>query len=345
MTTIADFRSDTVTKPSTKMKEAMFSAPLGDDGFHDDPSILKLESMACEITGKEAAVFTPSGTMANQMAIAVHTSPGDEILIEERGHISWFEGGGASANSMVQIRTYELENMKLSSAMAERTLRLPIIDCPAMKLLCVENTLNFYGGVVWELENLLELKEWAHSHSIAVHLDGARLFNAAVASGNSVNEIASAADSLMFCLSKGLGAPVGSVLVGSKNFIEQARRVRKRLGGQMRQGGILAAAGIWALENNVERLKDDHSLAKMIQVLIEDEVPQLTLSQDRVDTNILFYTVPSGLNAETLAEDLEKDGVLICPFSDTLFRVVTHLDVTQDHGHRLVEALKARISR
>jgi threonine aldolase len=340
MTQIADFRSDTVTRPSVAMKEAMFSAPLGDDGFGDDPSIIELERLAAEITGKESALFIPSGTMANQIAVAVHTSPGNEILIEERGHISWFEGGGVATNSFVQIRTYLLDKLRLSPKQAQATLRLPIIDCPEMKLLCVENTLNFYGGLVWPLDNLLELKEWAHSKGIAVHLDGARLFNAAIASGDSVFDIAKAADSLMFCLSKGLGAPIGSVLAGSFEFIEKSRRVRKRLGGQMRQAGILAAAGIWALHNNVERLADDHKLAAFIAEKIAKEVPSLTLAQDRVDTNILFYTVPEGVNANDIALELEKEGVLFCPFSDSLLRIVTHLDVTMEDGERLVSLLK-----
>ncbi len=343
MHSVADFRSDTITRPSVKMKEAMFSAPLGDDGFHDDPSIMELEALACELTGKEAAVFTPSGTMANQIAIAVHTSPGDEILVEERGHIAWFEGGGAATNSLVQIRTYELENLTLSPRRAEKSLRLDIIDCPRMKLLCVENTLNFYGGALWDLDNLLELKDWAHSHTLAVHLDGARIFNASVASKKSVKEIATAADSLMFCLSKGLGAPVGSVLAGTKTFIDKARRVRKRLGGQMRQGGLLAAGGTWALKNNVARLSNDHELAKDIAQMVAQEVPALTLAQDRVDTNILFFSVPKGENANILAQKLEQDNVRVCPFSEGLFRVVTHLDVIPAHGRMLVDALKKRL--
>jgi len=339
MTKKSDFRSDTITKPSPAMKEAMFSAPLGDDGFRDDPSVLKLEEMAAQITGKEAALFTPSGTMANQIAVAVHTSPGDEVLIEERGHISWFEGGGAATNAFVQIRTYLLDKLSFPVEKAQAALRMPIVDCPQMKLLCVENTLNFYGGAIWPLENLLELKEWAHSQDMTVHLDGARVFNAAVSSGKSVAEISSSCDSLMFCLSKGLGAPVGSLLAGSKEFIAKALRVRKRLGGQMRQAGILAGAGIYALEHNVERLDDDHKLAKFIVSELEVKVPSLVLAQDRVDTNIVFYTMPDGINANELVSQLEKDGVYISAFSDSLVRIVTHLDVEMEDGEALVNSI------
>ena len=336
----ADFRSDTVTQPSEKMRQTMAKAIVGDDGFGDDPTVKDLERLAAEKTGKEAALFCPTGTMANQIALCAHTNPGDEILVEENGHIAWFEGGGAALNALVQIRTYHLENRRLAPEKAEGLLRLPIIDCPTMRLLCLENTLNMYGGAVWPLENLQELQKWAHQHEIRVHLDGARLFNAACAAKVDAKTIADCADSAMFCLSKGLGAPIGSMLVGSEEFILKARRVRKRLGGQMRQVGILAAAGILALNEGVTRLRDDHLLAAHIAKEIAQEVPKLKLTHD-VETNILIYKLPEGIDPNDLAADLAKEEVLVCPFPGGAVRIVTHLGVGEEDAERLLSALRA----
>ena len=336
----ADFRSDTVTHPSKKMRQTIADAIVGDDGFGDDPTVKELEKLAADKTGKAAALFCPTGTMANQIAICAHTNPGDEILVDDQGHIAWFEGGGAALNAFVQIRTYHLENYRLDPMKAEKLLRLPIIDCPTMKVLCVENTLNMYGGIVWPLENLQELQKWAHSHGMVVHLDGARLFNAARAAGVEAKTIVDTVDSAMFCLSKGLGAPIGSMLVGSEEFILKARRVRKRLGGQMRQVGILASAGILALTEGVARLQEDHDLASSIAQRIAKEVPTLQPTHE-VQTNILIYKMPKEKDPNDLAAQLAKEDVLVCPFPGNSVRIVTHLDVGEEEADRLLSTLKA----
>lgn len=343
MNRVSDFRSDTVTRPSEEMRRAIAAAPVGDDGFSDDPTVKELEGLASEITGKEAALFVPTGTMGNQIAVAAHTNPGDEILVEDMGHIAWFEGGGAALNSFVQIRTYQLEDRRLEPERAERLLRLPIMDCPPMKLLCVENTLNMYGGVTWPVENLRELKTWAQGKGLGVHLDGARLFNAACADELSVEVIANCADSVMFCLSKGLGAPIGSLLLGTREFIEKSKRVRKRLGGQMRQVGILAAAGLHALEHGVERLSEDHSLARHIAHEIQEEIGVLRLKHE-VQSNILIFEVPDEIEAQELCSRLSKDNVLICPFPGQAIRIVTHRDVGEEDASRLIYSLKKSLA-
>ncbi len=335
----ADFRSDTVTQPSPKMRQVIADAIVGDDGFGDDPTVKELEKLAADKLGKEAALFCPTGTMANQIAICAHTNPGDEIMVEENGHIAWFEGGGAALNAFVQIRTYHLENKRLAPEKAEELLRLPIIDCPTMKVLCVENTLNMFGGAVWPLENLQELRKWAKGHDFRIHLDGARLFNAAIASGVEAKTIADTADSAMFCLSKGLGAPIGSMLVGSEEFILKSRRVRKRLGGQMRQVGILASAGLLALNEGVERLAEDHKLAATIAKRIETEVPALQPTHT-VETNILIYKLTEDKDPAHLAEELAKENILVCPFPGRALRIVTHRDVGEEEADRLLSAMQ-----
>lgn len=335
---ISDFRSDTVTRPSPAMRQAMADAVVGDDGFGDDPTVLKLEGLAAEMTGKEAALFTPSGCMANQIALCVHGGAGDEALCEESSHIPWFEGAGAAVNARMQIRSYRLEEGILSPERAEGLLRMPIIDCPRTRVLCVENTFNLRGGVIWPLENLRELKVWAEGKGIAVHLDGARLFNAAVASGDSAAEIAACADSVMFCLSKGLGAPVGSMLCATKDFVAEARRWRKRLGGQLRQVGVLAAAGLIALQEGVDRLKDDHALIRKIADGLRD-LPGLRIAQDSVDTNILLLGLPPEREADDVVKALAEEKVWLCPFSENRIRVVSHLDVGPADADRLIEAM------
>ena len=339
MPTRSDFRSDTVTRPTMAMREAMMAAELGDDGFGDDPTVTELQRRAAEILGKEASLFCPSGTMANQIAICAHTNSGDEILVEDKGHIAWFEGGGAAYNGRVQIRTYSLRNRRLSPPDAQSLLRLDIIDCPVLRLLCVENTLNMHGGVVWPQDNLDELARWAHERDIAVHLDGARLFNAATATGLSPARLSAGVDSIMVCLSKGLGAPIGSLLVGTEEFIHRARRIRKRLGGQMRQVGILAAAGLFALKTGIERLHEDHALASRIATDIIERVPSMTLAQEQVETNIILLHPPNGCKPEELVSHLEARGVLITAFPGNLVRIVTHQDVGQRDADRLIESL------
>nr|HDM58891.1 aminotransferase class I/II-fold pyridoxal phosphate-dependent enzyme [Bacillota bacterium] len=285
---ISDFRSDTVTKPTPKMRQAMASAVVGDDVLGDDPTVQALEAKAAEMLGLEAALFVPSGTMGNEIAVNVWTNPGDEIILESRSHIYLYEAGGPARISGVQVCPIETTD----GAMPIEAVRASIRDssdphCPTTSLICVENTHNMHGGRVLPIDYLRSLRELSLKQQIPIHLDGARLFNAVHASGISAREYAALADSVMFCLSKGLGAPIGSMLVGSAEFIERARRVRKVLGGGMRQVGVIAAPGIIALEEMVDRLHIDNENAKRLAQGIAG-LPGVVLNPNTVDTNIVL---------------------------------------------------------
>ncbi len=322
---IIDLRSDTVTLPSDEMRRAMAEAPVGDDVFGEDPTIRRLEAMAAERTGKEAALFVPSGTMSNLVAIMAHCGRGDEAIVGSESHILHYEVAGAAGVAGVQLRTVTNDARgRIDPADAESTIRGENVHTPTTTLLCLENTHNRRSGAAIPADDIEELAAVAHRHGVRVHIDGARIFNAAAALGASVAEIVAPADSIGFCLSKGLGAPVGSVLCGSGEFIARARKMRKMVGGGMRHGGIIAAAGVYALEHMVERLADDHANAKLLARGLA-ELPMVDLDADTIDTNIVIF----GVRGDWLgfARSMKQAGVLSTITAPGRLRMVTHYGI------------------
>ncbi len=336
-----DLRSDTVTRPTAAMRAAMAAAEVGDDVYGEDPTINRLQERAAGIFEKEAALFVPSGTMGNQIAVKVHTRPGQEIVIEERGHILNYELGASAIIAGVTIRpvrSADGSGILTWPEVAEVLSTDGIYDHTQTGLLCLENTHNLAGGTVMSAEHCAELCDNAHSAGIAVHMDGARIFNAAVASGSSVAELTRHCDSVQFCLSKGLGAPVGSVLVGSKEFIEEARIWRKRFGGGMRQAGIIAAAGLIALEESPKRLHEDHENAKRLAEGIA-QIPGIAIDVAGVETNIVIFDVAcTGRSSADIVADLRERGILSIGFG-TKIRFVTHCDVSAEDITKSIVAL------
>lgn len=329
-----DLRSDTVTRPSAAMRQAMAQAEVGDDVYGEDPTVNRLEAMTAERLGKEAAIFVPSGTMSNLIALLSHCGRGDEYIAGQYSHLYRWEGGGGAIFGGIQPQPIEFEqDGTLDLDKVSRAVKPADYHHATTKLLCLENT---QAGRVLPLDYLDRALQCARSHGLALHLDGARVFNAAVALGVPVGEIASRFDSVSVCLSKGLGAPVGSVLCGRSEFIGEARRWRKVAGGGMRQAGILAAAGIYALENNVERLAQDHENAELLASGLA-HVEELLVTQPR--TNILFVTPPADSIA-ALRESLAAEGITIGTGRDGCIRLVIHLDVTAEDVERTVVAFK-----
>ena len=300
-----DLRSDTVTKPSTQMRQAMANAEVGDDVFGDDPTVNLLQEKVADMLGKETSLFVPSGTMANLIAILTHTNPGDEVIMEKESHTFNYELGGAAALAGVQINPLIGDRGILEKEQIEHAIRMPDVHIPQTKLVCLENTHNRGSGAIYPLEKIWLISELAKDKGLKMHLDGARLFNASVASGIEVSEYAKYFDSLMFCFSKGLGAPVGSILAGTKEFIEKAHRYRKMLGGGMRQIGILAAAALYALEHNIDRLAEDHRHAKMLANALA-KIKGFQINPDHVETNIVIFDVSnSGLTVDEAREFID----------------------------------------
>ena len=326
-----DLRSDTVTQPSNAMREAMAKAPVGDDVYGEDPTVSRLEAMAAEMLGKEAALFVPSGVMGNQLAIRLHTRPGDEVIVESTSHLIRYEGGSASSLSGVQLCCIPGVRGILEPNQIAGAIRPSDVHYPKTSLLCLEQTHNSGGGSVYPLTTIHQLVESARTHDMALHLDGARLFNAVTATGVSAADYARPFDSVSFCLSKGLGAPIGSMIVSDTDRVAQLRRLRKLYGGGMRQVGIIAAAGIYALEHNIDRLKDDHAHAKRLAELLQ-KISAVSVDPNEVETNIIIFRISENLKSTIeLIEACKKSGVLLNAVGDHAFRVVTHLDIsTQD---------------
>lgn len=335
---IVDLRSDTVTRPSQAMLQAMMAAPLGDDVLGDDPTVTALEQKSAEMFGMEAAMFVPSGTMGNQIAIACHTKRGDSILAEQEAHILYYEVGAPGVISQVVTFTLPSDKGAMDPSEVEKRLLTRSLHTPGTSLVCVENTHNRAGGTVIPMAHLAAYRQIADRKGVSLHLDGARVFNAAVAQGVPVREIAQHFDSVSFCLSKALGAPVGSVLVGSARLIEEARYWRKRLGGGMRQSGLLAACGLYALENNVDRLAEDHARARRLAEAIS-ELPGISVDMDRVQTNIVLA------NFDRPAVDwqhaLASRGIWALPFGEFQMRLVFHMDVDDEMTDRAIAAFKS----
>lgn len=328
-----DLRSDTVTKPTTAMLEAMLSAKVGDDVFGDDPSINSLEANTAAMFGKEAALFCPSGTMTNQIAIKVHTRQGDQVICEQGAHIYNYEGGGIAANSGASVKLLDGELGRITAEQVEEAINGDDPHLAKSTLVAIENTSNRGGGSCYDKDQVELIAQVCKLNGLKFHLDGARLFNALVANDEHPLVWGSHFDSISICLSKGLGAPVGSLLIGSKEFIHEARRVRKRFGGGMRQAGYLAAAGAYALENNIDRLAEDHARAKKIAEVLE--AANYIEEVFPVETNILIARLKVEHPVEEFLKTLEEQEILAVKFGPQTFRFVTHLDFDD----RMLESL------
>jgi len=320
------------------MRKAMAEAEVGDDVYHEDPTLIKLEERVAGMLGKEAALFVPSGTMANQTSLLALTRPGDEIIIERGSHLPNHEAGGLAALAGVQTYLIDGDRGIISAEQVEQAVRFPDVHFPPTTVVWVENTHNRGGGKVFPLEKLKEVRGAALSHDLSLHMDGARIFNACVASDIPVEEFAGQVDSLNFCFSKGLGAPVGSIVAGTKEFITRVHRYRKMLGGGMRQAGFLAAAALYALDNNIERLAEDHDNAKRLAEALGN-IKGIEVLNEPVETNLVFFDISAtGKNAlEVMAEARER-GVLINPEEFTIMRAVTHLDVSAEDIEKAIAA-------
>jgi threonine aldolase len=341
---VYDLRSDTVTRPSPEMKRAMMEAPLGDDVLGDDPTVQRLESMIAGMTGKEAALFFPSGTQANQTAVHLLTEPGTEVLIEKRAHIFNYEAGAPAMLSSVQLHPVETPDGIFRFADLEPLMRPVNEHFPQTRLLCLENTHNGHGGKVYPIDEMEGVAAWARERGLAIHLDGARLYNAVAASGVAAGRFAACADTVSICMSKGLGAPIGTCLMGDAETIGRARWVRKRLGGGMRQVGILAAAAIFALEHNIDRLTEDHAVANGIAEGLA-ELDGITVDPRVVESNIVLIDVEaSAISAAHLVEALGMRGVKILAIAPGTLRAVTHLDVPPDAADEVPRRFEAALA-
>jgi len=323
-----DLRSDTFTKPTAGMLSAMFNARVGDDVFKEDPTANALQEMMSDMFGMESALFCASGTMSNQIAIKCHTQPGDEVICDKLSHVYIYEGGGIAFNSGCQVKPVSGNLGRIKASQVREAINPIDIHKANSRLVSLENTANRGGGSCYEMADIQEIKQVCLENNLLLHLDGARLFNALIAKNESPKEYGAIFNSISVCLSKGLGAPVGSVLLGTKDFIEKARRVRKVFGGGMRQAGYLAAAGIYALENHIERLALDHRHAQQIVAALKEK--DFTGDMYPVETNIVIFEVKGKYTAQSLTEKLKENNILAMAISPTQIRMVLHLDVTEE---------------
>ena len=333
-----NYRSDTFTKPSPSMLDAMFHASVGDDVYGEDPTVNHLEAMIADMFEMESALFCASGTMTNQIAIKAHTIPGEEVICDKLSHVYIYEGGGIAFNSLCQVKTIEGDHGRIKAAQVEESINPIDIHKAPSRLVSLENTANRGGGSCYDFADILEIKEVCLKHDLKLHLDGARLFNAIVAKKENPKEYGKIFDSISICLSKGLGAPVGSLLLGNKNFINKARRIRKVFGGGMRQAGYLAAAGIYALENNIDRLHEDHLHAKQIAEALAKK--DFTGTFMPVETNIIIFEVVGKYNAQSLTDVFREKGIQVSKISATQIRIVLHLDITEEMVKKTIEVIE-----
>ncbi len=334
-----DLRSDTFTKPTPGMLDAMMAAEVGDDVFGEDPTINALEKKAANMFGLEAAIFCPSGTMTNQIAIRVHTQLQDEVICDYRSHIYQYEGGGIASNSGVSVKLLDGDRGRLTAEDIRLNINPDDIHKPVTRLVGLENTVNRGGGCYYDLAELKKIREECNRHNLVMHLDGARLFNALVETGEKPAQYGELFDTISVCLSKGLGAPVGSLLIGSEERIKKARRVRKVFGGGMRQAGFLAAAGIYALDNHIDRLKDDHRRARTIGDALQEAA--FVSEVMSIDTNIIIFSLKEGYTTAQVLARLADKNVLALPFGPNEIRMITHLDFTEEMLEPAVEAIRS----
>ena len=333
-----DYRSDTFTKPTPGMLQAMFNAEVGDDVFGEDPSVNKLEALSAEMFGMEAGLFCPTGTMTNQVAIKCHTQPGDEVICDKVSHVYIYEGGGIAFNSGAQVKPIDGDRGRITAEQVMEAINPDDVHRTRTRLVSLENTANRGGGSCYDFTDIQSIKEACLINNLKLHLDGARLFNALVAKNETPKQYGEVFDSISICLSKGLGTPIGSVLLGKKDFIKQARRVRKVFGGGMRQAGFMAATGIYALEHHIQRLEIDHSNAKQVaEALLKKEFTGKMLP---VETNIIIFEVrDETYTAKSLAEAFKKYDILVIPISPTQIRMVFHLDITEQMVKQTLDAI------
>ncbi|TNE97982.1 MAG: low-specificity L-threonine aldolase [Bacteroidetes bacterium] len=335
-----DLRSDTVTKPSKGMLDAMYNAPVGDDVFHEDPTVNKLEDYVAEMFGMEAAIFCSSGTQTNQIAINVHVRPGDEVITHVDSHVYKYEGGGIARNSGASVRLLDGNRGRLRVEDIANWINNPEdVHLPLTRLVSLEDTANRGGGAIYDFEEIKRISTFCKANGLPLHLDGARLMNAMIENNVPLKEYANQFDSISLCLSKGLGAPVGSVLIGKKDFIKKARRVRKVFGGGMRQAGFIAAGGLYALENNVKRLKEDHKHAKAL----EQSLNELSWVKEviPVQTNIVVFVLNDHDRRDNIIAQLAEKGVYVMAFGPGMIRMVTHLDVTSADIDQTIHILRS----
>ena len=336
---IVDLISDTVTKPTAKMLEVMMHAKVGDDVFKSDPTVNELQEKAAKMFGMEDALFFPSGTMANQTAIKLHTQPGDKLICDKYAHVYNYEGGGAAFNSGVTCKLIDGQRgMFTAKQLEEAVAGRSDIHVPYSRLVCIENTTNKGGGACWDFSELEKLQKISKENNLAFHLDGARLFNALVAKNESPEQYGELFDTISICLSKGLGAPIGSILLGSKKDIAKALRIRKLFGGAMRQVGFLAAAGIYALDNHINRLAEDHQKAKEIGVVLE--ALSYVTKLETIETNIVIFYVDEKIGAANFIQKMKDKNILLTPMGEGRIRIVTHLDYTNEMHDVVLNALR-----
>jgi threonine aldolase len=335
---IIDYRSDTVTKPTQGMMDAMFNAKVGDDVFGEDPSINELEQLSASMFGMQAGLFCPSGTMTNQIAIKCHTQPGDEVICDESSHVYQYEGGGIAFNSGASVKLLYGDRGRITAEQVKIAINPDDNHKARTRLVSLENTSNRGGGSCYNLEEIKKVKAVCEENNLSLHLDGARLWNALVAKNESAKQYGEVFDSISICLSKGLGCPVGSVLLGKKDFIKKARRIRKVFGGGMRQAGFLAAAGIYALQNNIGRLKEDHEHARMIGEALKPNI--IVKSVLPIETNIIIFETNNNTTAPAVVEKLNEKGILTYAIAPDRVRLVVHLDISPSMISKTIETIK-----
>lgn len=334
-----DLRSDTLTKPTKGMLEAMMNAEVGDDVFYEDPTVNALQEKMATLFGMEAALFVPSGTMANQIAIKVHTQPGDEVICDKLSHIYNYEGGGIAFNSGASVRLLDGDRGVFTPEQVKAAILGTESYYANSSLVVIENTVNKGGGSIWPFQRIKEIKKVCEENDLKLHLDGARLFNALVETKDSPLEYGNTFDSISICLSKGLGTPIGSVLIGNTAFIQKAHRIRKVMGGGMRQVGILAAAGIYALDHNIDRLKNDHKMAQLIAQELE-KIPAIEKVLP-VESNIVIFELSNEFIASEFLSKLNEKHIYAAPFGPTSIRFVSHMDITESQFDYLLQTLKS----
>jgi Threonine aldolase len=335
---IIDLRSDTVTQPTPAMLEAMMRAPVGDDVFGEDPTINQLEAMAADMFGMEAALYCPSGTMSNQIAIKVHTQPGDEVICDQTAHVYQYEGGGMAFNSGVQSRLLPGDRGRITAEQVLQAINPDDVHKAHTSLVCLENTSNRGGGSCYEPEDIKKIRQVCDQHRLALHLDGARLFNALVARNESPKQYGALFHSISVCLNKGMGCPIGSILMGSTPFIKKARRVRKVFGGGMRQAGYMAASGVYALEHHINRLAIDHEHARQIAAALQQK--PFTGALLPVETNIIIFDVKTPWKTSELVAALKEQEIFCIAISPTQIRMVLHLGISPQMVRRVIEVIK-----
>jgi len=334
-----DLKSDTVTKPTPAMLEAIMSADVGDDVYKEDPTVNLLEKRLAKLFGKEMALFFPTGSMANQAAIKLHTQPGEQLICDKWAHVYNYEGGGASFNSGVSCKLIDGHRGMITAKQVVENINPPdFYHSPLTSLVCLENTTNKGGGACYDFEEIKQIREVCDEHNLGLHLDGARLFNALVAKGESPKQYGEVFDTISVCLSKGLGTPMGSVLIGDEKLMNNAMRVRKVLGGGMRQIGFMAAAGLYALENNVERLAEDHQRAQELAKTLSEQA--YVKEVEPVETNIIIFYLTEGISEVDFLKRLEDCGVIISGMGQGKLRIVTHLGYTQEMHETFTQVLK-----